>query len=162
MEEKYYTIALNKRINGKNKDEVTSLKYLQKELSVFSAQHVYASFKKGIISCQDSFYGDSLKHMPVIVKKIDNEYYILPLDEDVENINDFKVEIIPHFYIFEEISNEEIIKRIKSMKSDNLSWFSYRESVKELVRIINNYQKFCDELNLDTNSFTRSRNNRNK
>ena len=100
--------------------------------------------------------------MPVIVKKIDNEYYILPLDEDVENINDFKVEIIPHFYIFEEISNEEIIKRIKSMKSDNLSWFSYRESVKELVRIMNNYQKFCDELNLDTNSFTRSRNNRNK
>ena len=158
MEEKYYTIALNKKIDKKNELEVVTLNFLKPKFKVFKSEHLYLQFKSGIIACQDAYYGEYLRHMPIIIKENENGLFITSDDHDY----DINTDVIYPVVLYNELSKEEVEYRFSTMKNDSLSWYSYRESVKEYLTILEEYKDFCAELNTDDKSFIRSRNNKNK
>ena len=161
MEEKYFTIALNKRINRQNAFEVSAFKFITRKLRVFNSEFLYVKLKSGIIACQDSYYGERLTKMPIIVKETADGY--IDAYTDYANLTEkpIKLEIIEPIRIYEEVPEEEVKERFKSMEMDNLSKYSYPQAVKEYRRIIDEYKEYCTILtnseSLNDSSFTRKR-----
>ena len=153
MEEKYYTISLNKKIDKQDKTQVQSLKFLKEKLRVYNSDCLYVQLFSGVIACQDAYYGEALRHMPIIVIVTEEGIY--------DYYTGFKLDIIGPIELCEELTKEEVESRFNDVKKDNLSFFSYREAVKEFMRIIISYKEYYENLIVNEESFVRTRNNNN-